>query len=413
MRFVPESLVLYVTESFDSDADRCIRAAAESPYRVVVVCEEPRRAIPYGLRSLIAAYDEVDDVFDPHAIARAIARLKIPRACIRALFSDDERAQVPLARVRAALRLPGLPLGTARNFRDKAMMKRVWKTHGIPCADYRLARTVSAAVNAASALGLPLVMKPVDGMRSANTFRIRSLADVRRCFDRVRAASPRGVLLEQFVVGDEYSCEVVLHRGRLAWYSSTKYIPPPLSVVERRGEHFAVVLPRERQAADLMRAARIAARAVRALGLRTGMSHVEWFRRADGSVVMSEAAARVPSASISTLAHLADGIHLIDLWVRLLVLDILDAPPPRRFAAAVVFLRGSGRGRIRTIQGLPEVIGRSGPLIVAANYPVVGTTIERDWDGNGSILFRGPSTRAVVEAVEHARQTIRIIGRSS
>jgi len=140
------------------------------------------------------------------------------------------------------------------------------------------------------------------------------------------------------------------------------------------------------------------------------MSHVEWFRRADGSVVISEAAARVPSAAISTLAHLADGTHLIDLWVRLLVLGQVDAPPPRRFAAAAVFLRGSGRGRIRAVRGLPGVIEKSGPLIVAADYPAVGTAIERDWDGNGSILFRSPSTRAVVEAVEHARRTIRITG---
>ena len=384
---MPPSLVIYVTQSFDSDAGRCIRAAADSPYRVVVVCEEPPRAIPDGLRDLISAYEEVDDVFDPGVIARAIARLQASRASIRVLFSDDERAQVPLARVRAALKLPGLPFDTARNFRDKALMKR-----------------------AASALGLPLVMKPIDGMRSANTYRIRSLLDVRRYFDGVRAASPRGVLLEQFVDGEELSCEVVLHKGRLVWYSSTKYIPPPLKVVERRGEHFAVVLPRERQGADTTRAAGIAARAVRSLGLRTGMSHVEWFRRADGSVVISEAAARVPSAAISTLAHLADGTHLIDLWVRLLVLGQVDAPPPRRFAAAAVFLRGSGRGRIRAVRGLPGVIEKSGPLIVAADYPAVGTAIERDWDGNGSILFRSPSTRAVVEAVEHARRTIRITG---
>ncbi|PYR20439.1 MAG: hypothetical protein DMF95_24810 [Acidobacteria bacterium] len=407
---VPPSLVIYVTQSFDSDAGRCIRAAADSPYRVVVVCEEPPRAIPDGLRDLISVYEEVDDVFDPGVIVRAIARLQASRASIRVLFSDDERAQVPLARVRAALKLPGLPFDTARNFRDKALMKRVWKTHGIPCADYRLVRTESAAVNAASALGLPLVMKPIDGMRSANTYRIRSLLDVRRYFDGVRAASPRGVLIEQFVDGEELSCEVVLHKGRLVWYSSTNYIPPPLKVVERRGEHFAVVLPRERQGADTTRAAGIAARAVRSLGLRTGMSHVEWFRRADGSVVISEAAARVPSAAISTLAHLADGTHLIDLWVRLLVLGQVDAPPPRRFAAAAVFLRGSGRGRIRAVRGLPGVIEKSGPLIVAADYPAVGTAIERDWDGNGSILFRSPSTRAVVEAVEHARRTIRITG---
>jgi len=42
---------------------------------------------------------------------------------------------------------------------------------------------------------------------------------------------------------------------------------------------------------------------------------------------------------------------------------------------------------------------------LAGDLPVTG-----DWDGNGSILFRSPSTRAVVGAVEHARRTIRIIG---
>lgn len=403
--------VVFVTESLDSDAERCIRAAADSSNKVVVVCEEPSRLIPRRLRTIISAYEKVDDAFDPREISRAIVRLKIPRTAIRVLFSDDERAQVPLARVREAWRLPGLPFATARNFRDKARMKRAWKRQQIPCADYFVVRTLSAARKAAAALGLPLVMKPLDGMRSANTFRLRSLRDVGRYFDRVLAASPRGVLLEEFIEGEEFSCEVVLQKGRLVWHSSTRYLPSPLAAVERRGEHFAVVLPRERQAADTTRAARIAAKAVRALGLRSGISHVEWFRRADGAILMSEAAARVPSASISTLAHLADGTHLIDLWVRLLISGKVDVPPPRRFAAAVTFLRGSGRGRIRAVLGRSEVARRSGSLIVAADYPTAGATIERDWDGNGSIIFRGPHTKSIVAAVEHVRHTIRIVAR--
>lgn len=402
--------VVFVTQSFDSDAERCIRAAADSSNRVAVICEEPQQSIPRALRGVISSYAEVDDAFDSGDIAGALSRLKIPRRAISVLFSDDERAQVPLARVRKAWKLPGLLLDTAQNFRDKARMKRVWKMHRIPCAGFQVAKTLATARQAAVALGLPAVMKPIDGMRSANTFRLRTMRDVGRYFDRVLAVSPRGVLLEQFIEGEEFSCELVLHRGRLVWHSSTRYLPSPLAVIENRGEHFAVVLPRERASVEATGAARIAAKAVRALGLRSGVCHVEWFRRADGVVLMSEAAARVPSASISTLAQLADGTHLINLWVRLLVTGKVEVPPRRRFAAAVIFLRGSGRGRIRAVKGLSAVAREFGSLIVAADYPTVGDVIERDWDGNGSILFLGRQTHTVVAATERARNTIRIIG---
>ena len=46
------------------------------------------------------------------------------------------------------------------------------------------------------------------------------------------------------------------------------------------------------------RRARARARAVKALGLETGFTHMEWFRRDDGSLAIGEIAARPPGAHI-------------------------------------------------------------------------------------------------------------------
>ena len=45
----------------------------------------------------------------------------------------------------------------------------------------------------------------------------------------------------------------------------------------------------------------IAPTALRALGLRTGLTHLEWFRRPDGTVAVSEVAVRPPGAQISSM----------------------------------------------------------------------------------------------------------------
>ena len=47
---------------------------------------------------------------------------------------------------------------------------------------------------------------------------------------------------------------------------------------------------------DLVTQGRGAAAALRALGLETGLTHMEWFRRADGSPIVSEVGARPPGA---------------------------------------------------------------------------------------------------------------------
>src|SRR5262249_29261722 len=152
-------------------------------------------------------------------------------------------------------------------------------------------------------LGFPVVMKPLAGLRSAATYKAHSLGQVRKRFDAVLDVSRRGVLIERFIDGNEYSCEVILHDGRLMWYSISYYRPNPLDAVGNASGHFSVMLPAERSSHFARRAAILAAKAVRALGLRTGLCHVEWFQTNSGKLVIGEAAVRPPSASIPALVE--------------------------------------------------------------------------------------------------------------
>jgi hypothetical protein len=87
------------------------------------------------------------------------------------------------------------------------------------------------------------------------------------------------------------------------------------------------------------------------LGMWNGMSHMEWFRRADGSIAIGEVAARPPGAQFTTLIGLVTGVDMYRAFAELMVFETFT-PPPRRFAAGAAYLRGQGGGKDATIRAV-------------------------------------------------------------
>ena len=209
---------------------------------------------------------------------------------------------MPLAQVRERLGIAGMDAATADNFRDKARMKSVFEAADIPCARNARVDSADAARSAFSRWGDgPAVVKPLAGMGAKNTFRV----DDRVALERWLAVSPptaeAPALLEEFLTGQEFSFESVLVDGELRWHSISRYDPTPLTVVENPWIQWTVVLPRQIDGDEFEPIRRIGTDAVRALGLRTGLTHAEWFRRPDGSVAISEIGARPPGPQIGVL----------------------------------------------------------------------------------------------------------------
>jgi hypothetical protein len=151
----------------------------------------------------------------------------------------------------------------------------------------------------------------------------------------------------------------------------------------------------------------VAVRALDALGVGTALSHMEWFRRADGSIAVSEVGARPPGAQFTTLISYANEIDLYGAWADLMVFDRFR-PPERKYAAGAAYLRGQGSGPIRKVHGLDRIRSEIGELVVEARLPEPGTRRSESYEGDGYIIVRHPRTEVVREALNRVVETVRL-----
>ncbi len=399
------STVIFAAPFFLETTLRFVDAVADLPgVHLGLVSQDPVEKLPPGLRAKLAGHWRCEDGLDPGQIEAGVRAISQRLGPIDRLLGTLEQLQVPLAEVRERLRIEGMGVEAARNFRDKARMKDVLRAHGIPCARHRLAGSSAEAWEFVREVGFPLVVKPPAGAGAKDTFRVDG-ADALRGFLAGVAAGP--VLLEEFITGEEHSFDCVTIRGRPVWHSLTRYLPPPLDVMRNPWIQWCVLLPREVDGPGYDGIRSVAERALAALGMGTGLSHMEWFRRADGTVAISEVGARPPGAQFTSLMSYAHEIDLYRAWGRLVVFETFD-PPPRRFAAGIAFLRGQGQGRVAAIHGLDLAQREVGPLVVEARLPRIGQEPGGGYEGDGYVLLRHPETEVVERALKRVVSVVRV-----
>jgi biotin carboxylase len=398
--------VLFAAPMLSENAMRMVEAAA-SLYgvRLGVITHDPADALRHLQGSV--AHWRVSDILNIDQLIWATRELSYRKGPVDRLFGAFEQLQVPLAEARAALGLPGLSVEAATNFRDKARMKTLLRANGLPCARHRLAPSIDDATAFAEASGFPLVVKPPAGAGALQTYRVENIDQLRRALSVQPPSPATPVLLEEFVQGKEHSFETVSIDGQAVWHSLTHYYPTPLHVLENPWIQWCLVLPREIDTAvyDDIRAA--GRKALDVLGMSTGLTHMEWFRRADGSIAISEVAARPPGAQITTLVSRAHDIDFVQAWARVMIYKEFD-PPARQYAAGAAFLRGQGQGRVRAIHGWDVVQRELRELITDVKLPETGTQQSSSYEGEGFVIVRHPETRVVEEAVQRIVSLMKI-----
>jgi phosphoribosylaminoimidazole carboxylase (NCAIR synthetase) len=399
---------LFAAPILSENASRMIEAAASLPgVRLGVITQDPAEKMWPSFAQAVSAHWRVSDILDSGQLAWAAEELGKRLGGIDRLFGAYEQLQVPLAEVREKLGIPGMSVEVAARFRDKNLMKDVFHANDIPCARHSLAESADDAVGFAKKVGFPVVVKPPAGAGSVATFKADDEASLR---DAVAKAAPRHrdpALIEEFITGDEYSLETISIRGHAVWHSLTHYYPNPLDVVRNKWIQWCVVSPREvhDQKYDDIRAA--GSKALKALGMQTGLSHMEWFRRKDGSIAISEVAARPPGAQITTLNSRAYDIDFVKAWCEVMIFEQFQIPV-RKHAVGVAFLRGQGSGRIKTVHGLEEIAREIGHLVVDVKLPTPGVAPSSSYEGDGYIILRHPETAVVMQALKKLISTVRV-----
>jgi biotin carboxylase len=391
--------VVFVAPYFMEATERFIAAATRVPdARIGLVSCDPLEKLGEATRETLAGHYRVDGIATSQ-LAAGVSAIKQYFGSADRLLGMLEQIQVPLGEIRDLMRIEGMGAIAANNFRDKAQMKNVLRAAHVGCARHHLTGFVQDGMDFASRSGYPVVVKPPDGAGAKGTYRCENPDQLLDCLKMLDPKPDRPVLIEEFIQGREHSFDSVCIRGKLVWSSISHYFPGPLEVVRNPWIQWCVIIPREVDAPRYQPIREQAPVALRALGMETGLSHMEWFLRNDGSIAISEVGARPPGAQFTSLISWAHDFDLYQAWAHLLIHDEFRAPE-RKFAAGAAYLRGMGSGKVRQVHGLDKIADRLSGLVVEARLPKPGQPATGTYEGDGHILVRHPETRVVEEALD-------------
>jgi len=399
--------VIFVAPYFMEATERFISAAAScAGVRMGLVSCDPVERLAPDLRARLSAHYAVQDI-STEELLRGVRAIGGSFGRIDRLIGMLEQIQVPLGEIRDRLGIEGMGAEVAHHFRDKGVMKDLFRAHGIPTARHGVADSKEAALAIAEHTGYPLIVKPPDGAGAQGTFRCENRAQLIECLDLTQPSAQKPLVLEEFIVGQEHSFDSVCIQGQVVWSSISHYFPSPLEVVREPWIQWCVMIPREIEDPRYQPIRQFAPQALRCLGLKTGLSHMEWFLRPDGSIAISEVGARPPGAQFTTLMSYAHDFNLYRAWADLMIHDQF-APPERKYAAGIAYLRGMGSGKVAEIQGLKNLAEELGQFVVEFKIPQTGQSPSGGYEGEGYIIVRHPDTETVKQMLKRIITSIQV-----
>jgi phosphoribosylaminoimidazole carboxylase (NCAIR synthetase) len=319
-----------------------------------------------------------------------------------------EPMMVQLAEARVKFGVTGTRPEVAELFRDKASMKDALRAAKLPVAKHKLVTCDADAHAFAEEVGFPMVLKPPAGMGAKATFRVANIDQLLRAVKGMRVNAESPVLAEEMLRGREHSMETITIGGKAVTSSISDYLPSCLDVVENSWIQWACLLPKENDAPVHAAARKMGFAAIEALGLDSGMTHMEWFEKTDGTLAIGEIAQRPPGANITRMTGLAHDVDCYRAWARAVVDNELDAPWHRKYAVGCAFVRGMGQGRITHVTGVHETHEAVGKWIMEAKLPQLGATKADTYEGDGYVIVRHENTDAVRVMLKKIIETIKV-----
>ena len=403
--------VLMLSPGYPAEMPEFTRGLTEVGATVIGLGDQPVAALPERARHALAAYVQVGSLWDE---ARAVVEVKaaLGGRRIDRVESLWEPLMVLAARLREALGVPGLGVADTIPFRDKEAMKLKLDAAGIRTPRHVAATSVGAVWEAAERIGFPVIVKPIAGAGSADTYRCDSPDELRDVLPRV--AHVPSVSVEEFIDGEEYTFDTVTIDGRIAYYNVAWYRPRPL--IARSNEWISpqVVALRDPDATSLAAGVRMGVEVIRALGFERGFTHMEWYRKADGEVVFGEIGARPPGAHQVDQMNFACDFDVFREWARAVAFGRFDARIERKYNVALIFKRAQGQGTIYAVEGLEEIYRRHGATIAWDNLSKVGAR-RRNWRqtlvSDGFLMIRHPDLATTLAIADEVGEHVRLLAR--
>jgi biotin carboxylase len=392
--------VLMISPGYPPEMPLFTRALAAVGARVVGLGDQPAAALPEAVRRALADYIQIRGFGDEGAVVEHV-REYARRQRLDRVENLWEPTMLLAARLRAALELPGMTVEETVPFRDKEVMKQVLDRAGIRTPHHVRSATQQGCREAAERIGFPIIVKPIAGAGSTDTYRCNDWAELEAVLPRLGHVPE--VSVEEFVDAEEHTFDTVCANGEILYFNVCWYRPRPLVSKSLEWVSPVTIALRDVDAPELAAGIHMGREVLRAMSFRDGFTHMEWYRKADGEVVFGEIGGRPPGARTVDVMNFACDIDLFRGWAEAVCHGRLSFPITRRYNACSIFKRAQGQGRIQRIEGLGKLMAEYGEHVCAVDLLPLGAP-RRDWRqtliSDGMLILRHPELGPLLEIAD-------------
>lgn len=400
--------VLLISPGYPADMPQFTRGLAEVGARVFGIGDTPESMLPRLVKRSLTGYLQVPSLWDDDAVARQVATWK-GMARIHRVECLWEPGMVLAARLREALGVPGLNVAETLPFRDKELMKQALDRAGVRTPRHYKADSVAACWDAVNELGFPVILKPISGAGSADTYRVNDIEELRAVLPRLHHVPE--VSVEEFIDGEEFTFDTITIEGDIVFQNVAWYRPRPL--IARSNEWISpqVIALRNLDVPHLAEGIAMGRKVIEVLGFKTGFTHMEWYRKADGEVVFGEIAARPPGAhQVDQMKYVCD-FDVFREWGRAVCWHAFEADLSYKHNVATVYKRARGQGVIREMEGWQAIQQDFGEHIVWDNLLPIGAT-RRNWRhtlvSDGFLMMRHPDLQQTMAMADRVGNSLHL-----
>ena len=328
-----------------------VRIAAAKGWRVVVA--DANADVP--ARPLCSQFARVD-LKDKDGMVALAQSLKA-NGGLDGVFTAGTDFSSTVAWVGERLGLPGIAYQSAMRCTDKLLMRECLRDAGVPAPRFAGWDGTGDPAAAASSLGFPVVVKPVDNMGARGVVRVNDDAALRAaCTAALKLSRSGHVIVEEYMQGAELSLDAIVYKGEISVCGvADRHIRFEPYFVEMGHTMPTALGPEKREAVE-----GVFCSGIKALGIDNGAAKGDIKLTPEGPKV-GEIAARLSGGYMSGWTFpFSSGVEVTEAALNIAVgLPPGDTSPRSSFVSAErAFI--SAPGVVREVKGLEGARGAKG-----------------------------------------------------
>lgn len=382
--------VVFLAPAYPPEMIQYTRGLAEVGAEVYGVGDTPREALPREVKPHLYDYLQVPRILDEDDVLERVSAWLKGKSIDRALANWEVLVMLA-ARLRERWGLPGMSPDVVRGFRDKEIMKERVRAAGLRVPRSRRVRTEKEVSAAAEEIGFPLILKPIAGAGSADTYQVRTPKELEETVAKMRGVQEASC--EEYIEGEEFTFDTVCIGGQPAYENIAQYLPKPIEARSLEWVSPVIITVRDMYQPRLAPGVQLARKVLQALGMGDGFTHMEWFLTPKGEAIFGEIGCRPGGAHLVDQMNYTSDIDLFREWARVVCWKSFEAESERKYNTGIIFKRALGQGRVTRIEGLGEWLREAGQWAVEERLLRPGTP-RRNWKhtllSDGHLIVRHP-----------------------